>query len=247
MAKDVKPKRAAGGAVGKAPGKVKTAGPEGARAKAKAKPSAKGKAPAAEAEQARRAVKAKPAKARGKVKMPKLKPAKWKEDSRVPPLPVPEDLADAPIEAGARAPKRVRRAEARHLAPLDPGRGEPVAAVLDRLWSTVDQRRIHGDAETSHSARLLARGTAKVAQKLGEEAVEAVIEAMAGNRRGLIGESADLLYHLIVVWVDAGIRPEDVWAELVRREGLSGIAEKAARQNLSLAGILKAGETTKLP
>ena len=191
----------------------------------------------------------KPAKAKAKVKAkPKLKPAKWKEDLRVlPVLPVPQDLADAPIEATARPPKRVRRAEARHLAPLEPGAGEPVAAVLDRLWATVEARRLSGDAETSHSARLLARGTAKVAQKLGEEAVEAVIEAMAGNRRGLIGESADLLYHLIVTWVDAGIRPEDVWAELVRREGISGIAEKAARQNLSSAGVLKAGETTKLP
>jgi phosphoribosyl-ATP pyrophosphohydrolase len=189
----------------------------------------------------------KPAKAKVKAK-PKLKPAKWKEDLRVlPVLPVPQDLADAPIEATARPPKRVRRAEARHLAPLEPGAGEPVAAVLDRLWATVEARRLSGDAETSHSARLLARGTAKVAQKLGEEAVEAVIEAMAGNRRGLIGESADLLYHLIVTWVDAGIRPEDVWAELVRREGISGIAEKAARQNLSSAGVLKAGETTKLP
>nr|WP_312861973.1 phosphoribosyl-ATP diphosphatase [Roseomonas pecuniae] len=122
-----------------------------------------------------------------------------------------------------------------------------MAAVLDRLWAKVEERRLSGDVETSHSARLLARGTAKVAQKLGEEAVETVIEAMAGNRRALIGESADLLYHLIVVWVDAGIRPEDVWTELARREGISGIAEKASRQNLSVAGVLKAGETTKLP
>ena len=85
-----------------------------------------------------------------------------------------------------------------------------------------------------------------MAQKLGEEAVETVIEAMAGNRRALIGESADLLYHLIVVWVDAGIRPEDVWTELARREGISGIAEKASRQNLSPSGVIKAGDTTKL-
>ncbi|WP_408901597.1 phosphoribosyl-ATP diphosphatase [Pararoseomonas indoligenes] len=181
-------------------------------------------------------------------KGPKLKPAKWKERARAPKaLPVPQDLADAPIAADTRPPKRVRRAEARHLAPLDPGMGLPEAAVLDRLWDTVEERRLSGDTTISHSARLLARGTAKVAQKLGEEAVEAVIEAMAGNRRALIGESADLLYHLIVTWVDAGIRPEDVWAELVRREGISGIAEKAARQNLSSAGVVKAGETTKLP
>ena len=193
-----------------------------------------------------------PAKAKPKLKAkakakPKLKPAKWKEDLRVlQPLPVPEDLSGAPIDAHARPPKRVRRAETRHLGPLEPGGGDPVPAVLDRLWATVEERRISGDAETSHSARLLARGTAKVAQKLGEEAVETVIEAMAGNRGALIGESADLLYHLIVVWVDAGIRPEQVWAELVRREGISGIAEKASRQNLSPAGVIKAGDTTKL-
>jgi phosphoribosyl-ATP pyrophosphohydrolase len=186
--------------------------------------------------------------AKEKVKLPKLKPAKWKEDLRIlNPLPVPKKLADAPVPADLKPPKRVRRAESRHLAPLDPGRGEPVPTVLDRLWATVEERRISGNTETSHSARLLARGTAKVAQKLGEEAVEAVIEAMTGNRHALIGESADLLYHLIIVWVDAGIRPEEIWAELVRREGLSGIAEKASRQKLSPAGVMKAGETTKLP
>ena len=87
-----------------------------------------------------------------------------------------------------------------------------------------------------HSARLLARGTAKVAQKLGEEAVECVIEAALGNRAATVLESADLLYHLMVVWVDAGIRPEEVWAELARREGICGIAEKAARPR----GILRA-------
>lgn len=184
---------------------------------------------------------------KGKSKPPKLKPAQWKEGLRVlKPLPVPADLADAPIDALTQPPRRVRRAEARHLAPLDQPGGDPVPAVLDRLWEAVEERRLTGNVETSHSARLLARGTAKVAQKLGEEAVETVIEAMAGNRAALVCESADLLYHLIVVWVDAGIRPEQVWAELVRREGISGIAEKAARQNLSAAGVVKAGDTTKL-
>ena len=101
-------------------------------------------------------------------------------------------------------------------------------SVIDRLWSVVLARR-DADPATSHSARLLSRGVAKVAQKFGEEAVEAVIEAVAGNREALIGESADVLYHLLVLWVSAEISPEDVWAELRRREGVSGIAEKAAR------------------
>ena len=85
------------------------------------------------------------------------------------------------------------------------------------------------DPAVSHSARLLSRGTAKVAQKFGEEAVECLIEAVAGNRDALIAESADVLYHLIVLWVSSGVDPTEVWAELVRREGVSGIAEKAAR------------------
>jgi phosphoribosyl-ATP pyrophosphohydrolase len=101
-------------------------------------------------------------------------------------------------------------------------------AVLDRLWGVVSSRR-GGDPTVSHSARLLARGTDKVAQKFGEEAVECLIEAVSGNRAALITESADVLYHLIVMWVNAGVRAEEVWAELERREGVSGIAEKAAR------------------
>lgn len=114
------------------------------------------------------------------------------------------------------------------------------AAVLDRLYAVIDSRRT-ADPATSHSARLLSRGTAKVAQKFGEEAVECVIEAVGGNRRALIAESADVLYHLLVMWVNAGIPPGEVWAELVRREGVSGIAEKAARPT-----ALKVA-TTKIP
>jgi phosphoribosyl-ATP pyrophosphohydrolase len=138
-------------------------------------------------------------------------------------------------------PKAVRKAEKRVLAPFDAGGAD--AAVLDALWETVEARRLAGDVATSHSARLLARGTPKVAQKLGEEAVECVIEATIGNRPATILESADLLYHLVVVWVDAGIRPEEVWAELARRQGISGVAEKASRP----AGLMAAAGTAKLP
>ena len=111
---------------------------------------------------------------------------------------------------------------------------ESGAAVLDRLWSVILQRR-GADPALSHSARLLSRGRAKVAQKFGEEAVECLIEAVAGNTQALVGESADVLYHLIVMWVDAGVEPGMVWAELHRREGVSGIAEKAARSIPHLA------------
>ena len=113
-----------------------------------------------------------------------------------------------------------------------PARPEPAdvpdATVLDRLWSVVMERR-GADPAVSHSARLLSRGRAKVAQKFGEEAVECLIEAVAGNTQALVGESADVLYHLMVMWVDAGVEPGTVWAELQRREGVSGIAEKAGR------------------
>ncbi|MEJ1975104.1 MAG: phosphoribosyl-ATP diphosphatase [Acetobacteraceae bacterium] len=109
---------------------------------------------------------------------------------------------------------------------LDPAL--PTGVVLDRLWSVVMDRRT-ADPATSHSARLLSRGTAKVAQKFGEEAVECLIEAVAGNKPAVIAESADVLYHLLVLWVDAGVEPAAVWAELERREGVSGISEKAAR------------------
>jgi phosphoribosyl-ATP pyrophosphohydrolase len=120
----------------------------------------------------------------------------------------------------------------------------PAAAVLDRLWSVVVSRRA-ADPAISHSARLLSRGTAKVAQKFGEEAVECLIEAVAGNRDAVIAESADVLYHLIVLWVSANVSPDEVWAELKRREGVSGIVEKASRAtNLPAAFGL---ETTKIP
>lgn len=118
------------------------------------------------------------------------------------------------------------------------------AAVLDRLHAVVVSRK-GGNTETSHSARLLARGREKVAQKFGEEAVECLIEAVRGDRKGLIGESADVLYHLLVLWVDAGIEPAEIWAELQRREGISGIAEKAARpRTVRLAFGVK---STKIP
>ncbi|MCQ8279507.1 phosphoribosyl-ATP diphosphatase [Acetobacteraceae bacterium KSS8] len=102
------------------------------------------------------------------------------------------------------------------------------ASVLDRLFEVVTARR-DADPNISHSARLLSRGTAKVAQKFGEEAVECLIEAVAGRSDKLVGESADVLYHLIVMWVDAGVHPAEIWNELHRREGTSGIAEKQSR------------------
>jgi phosphoribosyl-ATP pyrophosphohydrolase len=100
---------------------------------------------------------------------------------------------------------------------------------LARLYAAIEASR-GGDPTKSYTARLFSRGRAKIAQKLGEEAIEVVIETIRGDRTALVGESADLLYHLLVAWSDAGIKPAEVWAELARREGISGIAEKNARK-----------------
>ncbi|MDE2198664.1 MAG: phosphoribosyl-ATP diphosphatase [Rhodospirillales bacterium] len=143
--------------------------------------------------------------------------------------------------AQASPARRAAPATAPIMPPLALGAS---SAVLDRLWAVVTSRR-DADPAISHSARLLSRGTAKVAQKFGEEAVECLIEATLGDRVALVGESADVLYHLIVLWVDAGIRPDAVWAELQRREGVSGIAEKAARPR-QLPAALRIG-TRKIP
>ena len=108
---------------------------------------------------------------------------------------------------------------------------EQLGPALNRLWQVIQSRR-GADPQTSYTARLFSRGRAKIAQKLGEEAVETVIEGLGNDPAALVGESADLLYHLLVLWAAAGISPADVAAELTRREGTSGIAEKRARAKL---------------
>jgi len=101
--------------------------------------------------------------------------------------------------------------------------------VLDRLYVVIDSRK-GADPDTSYTARLFSRGRAQIAKKLGEEAVEALIEGIKGDRPKLVAESADLLYHLLTLWAATNVKPKAVWTELARREGLSGIAEKASRK-----------------
>ena len=101
--------------------------------------------------------------------------------------------------------------------------------VLDRLYVVINSRK-GADPETSYTARLFSRGRQQIAKKLGEEAVEALIEGIRGDKPKLIGESADMLYHLLTLWAAVNVRPQSVWNELARREGLSGIAEKASRK-----------------
>lgn len=140
----------------------------------------------------------------------------------------------------ARLAKKLSKEERARLLLKPPSTGVS-PKVLDRLWDVVMERRT-ADPALSHSARLFSRGMPKIAQKFGEEAVECVIEAVAGSQDGLVAESADVLYHLLVVWAAAGVHPSQVWAELERREGVSGVAEKAARRVLTAAAA-----TRKIP
>jgi phosphoribosyl-ATP pyrophosphohydrolase len=101
-------------------------------------------------------------------------------------------------------------------------------SILDQLAATIEARK-GADPDTSWTAKLLSKGPEKCAEKFGEEAVEAVIEAVKGDRAGLTAEAADVLYHLLVMLAARDVSLADVLAELERREGTSGIVEKAAR------------------
>ena len=101
-------------------------------------------------------------------------------------------------------------------------------SALDRLAATIAARK-GADPDSSWTAKLLAKGPEKCAEKFGEEAVEAIIEAVKGDREKLTSEAADVIYHLLVMLAARDVTLDQVLAELERREGISGIAEKAAR------------------
>jgi phosphoribosyl-ATP pyrophosphohydrolase len=103
-----------------------------------------------------------------------------------------------------------------------------MADTLSRLENTIRARR-EGDAANSYVARLSASGREKIAQKVGEEATETVIAALSGDPAKLTAEAADLIFHLMILLADGGVSLDDVLAELDRREGVSGLVEKAAR------------------
>ncbi|MHA1108100.1 MAG: phosphoribosyl-ATP diphosphatase [Alphaproteobacteria bacterium] len=102
------------------------------------------------------------------------------------------------------------------------------ATILDRLFATIEARK-GADPASSWTAKLLAGGPEKIAKKVGEESAETIIAALTQDGGALADESADLLYHLMVLWAAKGIAPADVWRALESREGKSGIAEKASR------------------
>jgi phosphoribosyl-ATP pyrophosphohydrolase len=103
--------------------------------------------------------------------------------------------------------------------------------TLTRLETTIAKRLAAGEASASYVAQLHARGLPVIARKFGEEAVEATVAALAGSREELTGEAADVLFHLLVLLAEKGVRLADVLAELDRREGTSGLDEKASRSS----------------
>jgi phosphoribosyl-ATP pyrophosphohydrolase len=100
---------------------------------------------------------------------------------------------------------------------------------IDQLFATIAARK-SADPKSSYTAKLLAEGVQKCAKKFGEEAVEAALAAVSKDKQALAAESADVLYHLLVLWAASGITPDDVYAALKAREGQSGLQEKASRK-----------------
>ena len=101
---------------------------------------------------------------------------------------------------------------------------------LTELYKIIKKRR-KSDPKSSYVAKLFHKGRGKISQKVGEEAVEVVIEAISGKRKGVIAESADLMFHLLVLWAEMGVSPKDVVEELVKRKGTSGLEEKENRKD----------------
>ncbi|MGY8661528.1 phosphoribosyl-ATP diphosphatase [Bradyrhizobium sp. UFLA05-109] len=117
---------------------------------------------------------------------------------------------------------------------------------LERLYLAVLAAR-DLDPATSRTARLFQRGPAKMAKKLAEEAIEVVIDAVHGDSEAVIRESADLLYNLTVLWASAGVRPDDVWREMARREDMLGIAEKLPKSPMKLPKVASPGVAARRP
>ncbi|MDH4228469.1 MAG: bifunctional phosphoribosyl-AMP cyclohydrolase/phosphoribosyl-ATP diphosphatase HisIE [Nitrospirota bacterium] len=112
-------------------------------------------------------------------------------------------------------------------APESPGLGP----VLEQVYRVILERRAAADPESSYVAKLFAKGTDTILKKVAEEAGEVLLAAKGGTPSELTGEAADLVFHLLVALANGGVTPQDVSAELARRFGMSGIAEKAARKS----------------
>jgi phosphoribosyl-ATP pyrophosphohydrolase len=109
---------------------------------------------------------------------------------------------------------------------------------LERLYQQVIEAK-SADPAVSRTAKLMRAGRSKMSKKLAEEAIEVVIDAMNGETDAVVRESADLLYNLVVLWADVGIRPQDVFAEMARRERLFGLAEKLPKKHVETSARRK--------
>ena len=117
---------------------------------------------------------------------------------------------------------------------------------IARLYLAVLAAR-HLDPATSRTAKLFQRGPSKMAKKLAEEAIEVVIDAVNGDSQAVVRESADLLYNLTVLWASAGVKPEDVWREMERREDMLGIAEKLPKSAVKLPKTVAPSRLARRP
>lgn len=117
---------------------------------------------------------------------------------------------------------------------------------IERLYQAVLAAR-HLDPATSRTAKLFQRGPSKMAKKLAEEAIEVVIDAVNGDARAVVRESADLLYNLTVLWASAGVKPEDVWHEMERRELMLGIAEKLPKSPMRMPKAVSSRVAARRP
>lgn len=117
---------------------------------------------------------------------------------------------------------------------------------IERLYQAVLAAR-HLDPATSRTAKLFQRGPSKMAKKLAEEAIEVVIDAVNGDAHAVVRESADLLYNLTVLWASAGVKPEDVWNEMERREHMLGIAEKLPKSPLKMPKAVSSRVAARRP
>ena len=117
---------------------------------------------------------------------------------------------------------------------------------IERLYQAVLAAR-HLDPATSRTAKLFQRGPSKMAKKLAEEAIEVVIDAVNGDAHAVVRESADLLYNLAVLWASAGVKPEDVWNEMERREHMLGIAEKLPKSPMKMPKAVSSRVAARRP
>ena len=107
-------------------------------------------------------------------------------------------------------------------------KGAQAGGIIDELYGVIEKRK-GSDPETSYVARTVSRGREHVAKKVGEEGVEVALAGALGDKRGVVSESADLLFHLMILWSETGVAPTEVLKELSKRRGVSGLARDEAR------------------